>query len=164
MSKKFLIQHCKNTRLHTCHLPISGWQDRCLQVGRLVLLVVYFQPGCWPPGNPVKKQVVDLVVNLVVDTACPWPGSGVDPTILFFLCKCIHNISVFSIKLGHFMVIHLFHLLQTLKLNNKNLKMRKTKFGRIDSWTGKCQPQGASRLQWVCFQWNISFGWTWFRH
>ena len=42
----------------------------------------------------------------------------------------------FAVKFGHFIVHTFFHMLQTLKLNSKNRKTKKIKFGRIDSRCG----------------------------
>ncbi len=42
--------------------------------------------------------------------------------------------SVFCIRLAILMYIQYFPVLQTLKLNNKNLKTKKSKFYWIDSW------------------------------
>ncbi len=58
---------------------------------------------------------------------------GVNPNEFFFFIKR-RFFPFFAIKLGHFNVQY-FPMLHTFKLNNKNMKMKKSKFCRIDSWT-----------------------------
>ena len=52
-------------------------------------------------------------------------------------------------KLGSCLALFFVHVLQTLKHNNKNRKISKTKFGRIGSWMEICDFEIA-RL--VCLQ------------
>ena len=74
-------------------------------------------------GTKTKHECNYIGLTIAVLTTNPWPN----PDILFNYLS--HTLSVFSIKLGHFIVNKIVSIChKTLKLKSKNQKTSKNKF------------------------------------